>query len=97
MLARFQTDDKNFQLLQTSWSAELNPLLSNPLSNGIFLSNVLLINGSNTINHLLGRKMQGWFITDQNASASIYRSQPLNAQTLTLTSNANVTVTIYGF
>lgn len=97
MLARFQTQDKDFQLLQSSWSSSLNPLLANPITGGVMLTGILLTSGVNTINHLLGRKMQGWVITDQNGAAAVYRSKPFNALTLTLTSDANVTVDIYGF
>lgn len=83
--------------MQNRWSSILTPVLNNPLVNGSFLKSIVLINGVTTLNHLLGRQMQGWFITDQNAAASIYRSAPLNGLTLTLTSNAAVTVNLYVF
>lgn len=84
-------------MMQNTWASALDPLLSNPLSNGIFLKNISLANGVTVINHLLSRQMQGWFITDINAAATIYRSQPLNAKTLTLTSNAVAIVNLYVF
>lgn len=96
MLAYFQTQLRELSQLQTQWKSQLDPLLSLPLTNGIFVSAVLK-NGVNTVNHRLGRKQQGWIITDQDAAAEIYRSQPFNNLTLTLTSNADVTVTLYVF
>lgn len=93
----FKNDDRDFQLMQTSWSSTINPVLSNPLSQGIFLKSVALISGVNVINHRLGRTQQGWVLTDANASASVYRSQPFNNLTLTLTSDAVVTVNLYVF
>lgn len=84
-------------LLQTNWAALINPLLKNPLSKGIFLPSISLVTGNNVINHLLGRKQQGWLISDQDAAASIYRSQPFNDITLTLNSSANCVVTLYVF
>lgn len=84
-------------LLETNWASQLNPLLSNPLLGGFQLSNIGLNNGVTMINHLLQRKMQGWFIIDQDGAASIYRSQPFNSTTLTLTSNAAVTVNLWVF
>lgn len=81
-------------LMQTRWASILNPFLSNPLNDVQILENVALANGATKINHLLSRKQQGWFIVDQNATASIYRSQPFNDKTLTLTSSAAVTVNI---
>ncbi len=82
-------------IMQTKWKSELDPVLSNPLLAGIQLPNIFLINGTTTINHLLGRKMVGWFITDQNAGTTIFRSEPLNDKTLTLTAGANVTVNLW--
>lgn len=84
-------------LVQQRWSSQLNPLLSNVLPQGEMITDVSLINGASTFNHYLGRQMTGWFIIDQNGAASIYRSQPLNSQTLTLTSNAAVTVNLWVF
>lgn len=93
----FQSPDQILMLMQRQWSSQINPLLAVSLTQGSLLSNITIINGSNTFNHYLGRQMQGWFITDQNALASIYRSAPLNSQTLTLTSNAAVTIALWIF
>lgn len=84
----------NPSLQTTRWKSLLDPILANPLNNVSILENVALINGATTINHFLGRQMQGWFITDINGAATIYRSQPMNDKTLTLTSNAAVTVNL---
>jgi hypothetical protein len=67
------------------------------MSQGVYLEGVNLINGVTQINSKLDRIMQGWMITDINGAATIYRSQPLNSKTLTLTSNAAVTVNLYVF
>lgn len=83
-----------FSLMITKWAAILNPLLDSPLNSASIISDVKLSIGSNTINHLLGKKQTGWFLVDQQASASIYRSMPFNTTTLTLTSDAVVTVSI---
>lgn len=83
-----------FSLMITKWASILNPLLDSPLNSVSIISDVKLSIGSNTINHLLGKKQTGWFLVDQQASASIYRSMPFNTTTLTLTSNAVVTVSI---
>lgn len=83
--------------MQTQWRSQLNPLLSNISNNKSILKGVVLISGTTIINHLLGQTMQGWSIVDQNASASIYRSQPFNDKTLTLVSSAAVTVNLEVF
>lgn len=79
---------KNLDTLQTRWKSILDPILANPIATASTLTNIGLVVGNNSIPHLLDRKMQGWMISDINAAASIYRSQPFNASTITLNSSA---------
>lgn len=81
-------------LMQTRWASLLNPVLVNPTNNISIVKDVSLAIGDNVINHLLGQKMQGWFLVDINAASTIYRSQPMNDLTLTLNSSAVCTVSI---
>lgn len=83
--------------MQTRWKSLLDILLANKITQGQMITGVSLINGAVTFNHLLGRKMIGWIIVDVDAAATIYRSQPLNDITLTLTSNAVATVNLWVF
>lgn len=94
-LPYIQTQDRVLSQLQTLYTAAINPIISIPMLQGLQLTGIALKSGVNTINHLLSRKQQGYFFTDQNADASIYRSAPFNDQTLELTSNAPVTVNIW--
>jgi hypothetical protein len=96
-LPRFQTDNKDFQLMQSAWASQLDPVLSNPSLKTRLLKDVALAVGANVINHKLGRTPQGWRIVDVNGAAQIYRSEALNPLTLTLTSDAVVTVSIEVF
>jgi hypothetical protein len=80
--------------MQNRWASIINPLLSNPLNNSSLLKNIELQTGDNVINHLLGRTLQGWIIVDIQGVADIYRSMPLNDQTLTLNSSAAVTISL---
>lgn len=82
-----------WEMANPKWAAQLNPIIASPLSL-VSIIQATLINGSTTINHGLGRPLQGWFLTDVNGAATIYRSQPFNDKTLTLTSSAVVTVSI---
>lgn len=96
----FHTDDRNFQMMQTQWSGQLNPVLARPQSNSSILKNVYLSAGINTINHLLGRPLQGWSIVRQRAAASIYDLQDSNQMpnlTLVLNSSAIVVCDIEVF
>lgn len=90
-------DNSSFSRMQTQWSEQLNPLIANPMLNGIFLTSITLVAGVNVINHKLSKKQQGWFITDIDSAVSIYRSQPFNAQTLTLTSSGSAVINLWVF
>lgn len=96
-LPYFQSPDQTFGLLQTRWKSILDPVIANTLMNGNLINNFTLVNGNNVINHQLGRMMIGWMISDINAAATIYRSQPMNNLTLTLNSNAGCVVDIWVF
>ena len=99
-LTIFNTDDQTLSLLQTSWAAQLNSVLANPLMQGTLLRSIDLINGTTQVNHKLGRPLIGWFITRKDGAAEIYDVQAANqipARTLNLVSNAAVTVDIYCF
>lgn len=90
-----KSNDQNFVLMQTQWKGQLDPILAIPMLSGIQLRSVSLTSGTTVINHLLGRMQQGWIITDQNGAASIYRTSSLNDKTLTLFSDAQVTVNLW--
>jgi hypothetical protein len=99
-LPSFNTSDQVLTLVQSKWSSILNPFIANPTNNKSILKNVSLTTGSNTINHLLGHKLQGWSIVRQRAAASIYDNQDNNQnpeQTLILISSANVVVDLEVF
>ena len=88
------------ELMQTAWATELNPLLKNPINAGVLLKSITLAVGANTINHRLGRKLQGWMLTRQRASGSVYDTQDANKfpeLTLQLQSSAVMVVDIYVF
>lgn len=93
----FQSDNTQFTLMQNKWASVLNPILNNAPIQMLFLQNIHLLSGVNTINHKLGRKPQGFYIVDIDAAATVYRSQPFNDLTLILTSNAAANVALVVF
>lgn len=100
-LPQFQGyDDEAVQLLQNKWAAILNPIISAPQNNSLILKNVQLSVGDNSIDHRLGRTLQGWKIVRQRAAASIYDKQDTNQTpqlTLKLNSSAAVSVDLEVF
>lgn len=95
-IPQVQSDDRVQNQMQQNIVSPLNQLLKNPIVQGNFLTKALVV-GVNSISHGLGRVMQGWIISDVNASVTIYRSAPMNASTLTLVSSGTATVSIYVF
>jgi hypothetical protein len=94
-LPQFQDDSLPFQLMQNQWGSILNPVINNPANNSLLLKNISLASGDNTINHKLGRNLQGWKVVRQRASATIYDKQDSNPmQNLTLVLNASGAVVI---
>lgn len=99
-LPTFNTPDQVLTLVQSRWSSILNPLIARPANNSSILKSIDLKAGTNTINTLLGRKLQGWTIVRQRAAASIYDNQDNNNNpeaTLILISSADVTVDLEVF
>lgn len=89
-----------WDLANTKWAATLNPLLANPINNGLILSNLKLTSGANTINHFLNRPLQGYFVVLNSASTTFYDSQATNQRpdlTLILNASGATTVSLYVF
>ena len=84
--------------MQTKWAAILNVLLGNAQLNRSVLKKVSLAIGYNTINHGLGRDLQGWSVCRiRNVATSLYDTQDLNQMpdlTLVLHSTAATVVDI---
>lgn len=86
--------------MQSQWATQLDPVINLPTNQGTILKDVALVNGTTLVNHLLGRKLQGWFIIRQRGPASVYDTQDNNQQqnlTLSLVSSAAVNVDLFVF
>jgi len=88
----------SWDLAQTQWKSQLDPVLANLLLQGNFIQGIMLFaNAPRSINTSLQRTQKGFFICDQNASAIIFRTQPFNYNILTLESSADVTISLWVF
>ena len=87
-----------WDLAQTKWAATLNPVIAVPMLSGNQIDSIVMVSGiPQAINHLLQRKMQGWFLTDNTANANVWRTQPFNDTTITLQASANTNISIWVF
>lgn len=99
-LPYFQTADRIISQLQTQWKALLDPVLTNPFTQGNLLQNISLSTGSNTINTKLGKKLQGYIIVLKSANVSIYDTQSTNTmadKTLQLVSSGPAVISLWVF
>lgn len=92
---------QSFSLMQTGWSQQINPVITQPWNSGLLLKNVALVSGSNTVNHLLAKKLTGWVAVRFHGSwANIYDTQDSNQTpnlTLILVSSGIVIVDLWVF
>lgn len=103
-----QVQDSSASQLFVQWKSLIDPVIGayrnfvtsfNPFSvtTGVLLTGVSLAMGSTVLSHPLNRTLSGWVITDIDGSATIYRSAPFSSVSLTLTSSAVVTVSLWVF
>jgi hypothetical protein len=96
-IARVQTDDRNINQLQQNIQTAVNPVLANPIVNGILLKDISLTSGNNTVDTKLGRQMQGYIITAmKSAYANVYQVSSTDIQ-MVLNSSGATTVDLYVF
>jgi len=82
------------------WKSLLDPIISvvtgqvigNPLTTASYFTGVKLTTGSNQVPINLTTAPTGWFITDINADAVVYRSAAFNSSTLVLTTSADCVI-----
>jgi hypothetical protein len=94
------TRDADLSTVQRNLVRVLQPVFNTPTLGGNLLTSQTLATGANSINHGLGRNLNGWQIVRQRASANIWDSQDSNQTpnlTLALNSSAPVVVDIYCF
>lgn len=100
ILPLMQTMDHDLSLMQTKWRSILNPVLSIPIIDGRLIQNVSLVSGDNTINHGLGKKLQGYIVVLNNSPVTFYDKQSENQManlTLILNASGTATVTLWVF
>jgi hypothetical protein len=99
-IQHIQTSDRVLNMIQDNISNILDPYSSKEILQGQFLTGITLVSGTNTVSHKLARKLIGWFVVRQRASAIIHDNQDTQTRPdlfLTLVASAAVTVDLYVF
>jgi myo-inositol-hexaphosphate 3-phosphohydrolase len=97
---KFNSENREITLLQANVEAALTALISTGLLNGALLTDIELSSGANTVEHKLGRKIQGRLIVAQSAAADLsdnISSSDNLEQNFVLTSSAACTVSLWVF
>jgi len=95
-----QTNDRTINKLQDNIIPPLNVIIKNPMTNGVYLTELRLAAGTNTINHTLGRKLQGWFpvrVRSQALVTDLQDTNPNPTKTLILEASSTVVIDIFAF
>lgn len=90
----FNTQIREFSMMQTKWASVLNPLLSNPLSKSFLLEDIALSVGDNVINHLQDRILNGYMVVGMRGGFSQIYDKPSPTPNLTLILNSSAAVTV---
>lgn len=99
-LRQVHSTDRVLQQIQTALKDYTTQLNGVQILDGQLLENVSLAVGANSIDHKLGRVLNGWFIVRKSAAGDVYDTQDSNSnknRTLQLVSSAAMTVSIWVF
>ena len=76
---KLQTKNEELNRVQGNVEVSLNPIIDVPILNGVLVSNVGILSGSDTyISHKLGRRYRGFLEAGKTAEAIIWESGTAN-------------------
>lgn len=90
--------DRPLNQVQQNVQQALQPIINSQILNGNQLDGVVLVAGSNTIEHKLGRKLIGYIVCRKDANISIWDTQATNlfeSKTLLLEASGPATISLW--
>jgi hypothetical protein len=99
-LRQFNAKDVEVDRLYQNIAKFASQFTNRPILDGVVIKDITLISGDTTVNHGLGRTIQGWIVIDKSAAGDIYAApakQTSTTKTLILTSSAPLTASLYVF
>lgn len=95
---RTNTSDQDLSQLQQRLGEFFQPLITNPLLDGVLITDVSLSSVETKVEHKLRRKPIGYIVVAKNADANVWTSDDkLSTAYLTLQASAAVTVSLWVF
>lgn len=92
---QLQHPDTLINRIQNAVASALNPITSILFLDGEQLTSIELTSGvPKEVSHRLGRQVSNYWVTKANAAANVY-DQGSTTTTITLVSNANVTINLW--
>jgi hypothetical protein len=98
-LKKIKTDDIDLRFLQDAVNETLNMIVRREILDGKLIKNIALTTGTpKTVDHGLGRVVQGWIAVRKSANANIWDTKTqLEERFLVLNSSANVNIDLWVF
>ena len=84
-----------YPLQQTQLVSQANQSSAVSITQGVQLSGITIGTTATTVKTTLGRVQLGWFLTDQNTNATVWRSGTFNNSFMTLTASTECVVSIW--
>ena len=95
-MKRIRHADRNLQQVQDNAAKVFEIIREVPLLNGALIEDVEIGTGDTNVNHKLARNLQGWFITDIQGDANVWRTGD-DIRNITLRASATVTISLWVF
>jgi hypothetical protein len=98
---RIRTANDELRQLQDATAVVFASLAGRSLIDGVLIKDLAFTASvEKTVNHFLGREIEGWLVVKKNATADIWDGQATNptpTRTLRLTASADVTISLWVF
>jgi hypothetical protein len=99
-LKQEEVESQELRRVQANLADFVQPLVKNPLLDGVLLRDVALAAGVNVISHGLARAPQGWLVVAPNADVRVWTSASSNPSPtgrLMLEASASCTLSLFVF
>lgn len=95
---RFRSGDRALDEAQANVDAALRPVLESPLLGGLLVGPLTFASGSTQlVAHGLGRAPRGWLLVSPRGHAALSESDSPSGRHLALTSDADLTCSLWVF